>query len=205
MFIYVIASKKPVAKDLTFIVDEYRSPSVKGAASAFTYATPTQQPSSPVNAMANADILNQTRSIVHCLLHDYEFDDVEPDGPEDENSFDPVKIASKLKELGDDYDEKFIQPLIRNVQSAQGDQVVSVFAESVESLCQMWVVDRAEVASEKQLLKAAVTIGLVMKKNCPNMTGVIETAMAGFFNSRLTSWISQQGGWVSVSREQVLR
>lgn len=40
-----------------------------------------------------------------------------------ENAFDAVKIASKLRELGDDYDEKFIQPLIKNVQNAPADQV----------------------------------------------------------------------------------
>lgn len=40
-----------------------------------------------------------------------------------ENSFDPAKIASKLRELGDDYDEKVIQPLMKNVQRAAADQV----------------------------------------------------------------------------------
>lgn len=40
-----------------------------------------------------------------------------------ENNFDAVKIASKLRKLGDDYDEKFIQPLINNVQRAAADQV----------------------------------------------------------------------------------
>lgn len=74
--------------------------------------------------------------------------------------------------------------------------MVSVFSDSVDSLCKMWVVERAEVASEKQLLKAAVTVGLAFKKNCPDMTTVIEAAMARFVNNRLTSWIAQQGGWV---------
>lgn len=40
-----------------------------------------------------------------------------------DNSFDPAKIASKLRELGDDYDEKVIQPLMKNVQRAAADQV----------------------------------------------------------------------------------
>lgn len=71
-----------------------------------------------------------------------------------------------------------------------------MFSDSVDGLCNMWVAERAEVASEKQLLKAAVTVGLVLKKNCPDMTSVIESAMAGFVNNRLTSWIAQQGGWV---------
>lgn len=40
-----------------------------------------------------------------------------------ENSFDPVKIAYKLRELGDDYDERVIRPLMKNVQSAGANQV----------------------------------------------------------------------------------
>ncbi|ROL48483.1 Fragile X mental retardation syndrome-related protein 2 [Anabarilius grahami] len=112
-----------------------------------------------------------------------------------ENSFDPAKIASKLRELGDDYDEKVIQPLIKNVQRAAADQVVTVFTDSVDSMCKMWVVERAEVASEKQLLKAAITLGLYMKENCPDMTNAVEVAVTGFINNRLTNWIAEQGGW----------
>ncbi|XP_051967705.1 bcl-2-like protein 15 [Xyrauchen texanus] len=155
--------------------------------------------------MAPADIQQQTYAVISCLLqNERDFDMVEHDGPEDENAFDPVTIASKLRELGDDYDEKVIQPLIKNVQKAAANQVVTAFADSVDSLCKSWVVERAEVASEKQLLKAAVTLGLVMKKNCPDMTNVIEVAMAGFVNNRLTNWIAEQGGWVSVSKKSTL-
>ncbi|KAA0707893.1 hypothetical protein E1301_Tti009629 [Triplophysa tibetana] len=161
--------------------------------------------------MAPADIRDQTYSIVHCLLQGDRYEDsmIVTDGPDDdtfssENEFDPMKIASKLRALGDDYDEKIIQPLIKNVQSAAADQMVSVFSDSVDSLCKMWVVERAEVASEKQLLKAAVTVGLLFKKNCPDMTNVIESAMARFVTNRLTSWIAQQGGWVSVSKSSTL-
>ena len=40
-----------------------------------------------------------------------------------EDSFDPVLIADKLRELADDYNEKVIQPLINNVRQAAADQV----------------------------------------------------------------------------------
>lgn len=174
---------------------------VNTAAPVLTCLTGYYEELEPVNAMAPTDIQNQTYTIIQCLLRDVYYDaNVEHDGQEDENSFDAVKIASKLRELGDDYDEKFIQPLIKNVQNAAADQMVSAFSDSVDNLCKMWVVERAEVASEKQLLKAAVTMGLVLKKNCPDMTSVIEAAMARFVNNRLTSWIAQQGGWVSVSK-----
>lgn len=76
--------------------------------------------------------------------------------------------------------------------------MVTAFSDSVDSLCQMWVVERAEVASEKQLLKAAITLGLFMKKNCPDMMNVAEVALMGFVNNRLTSWIAEQGGWVRI-------
>ncbi|KTF95663.1 hypothetical protein cypCar_00009936 [Cyprinus carpio] len=135
--------------------------------------------------MAAAEIQKQTCVVIHCLLQNEQyFDMVETDGPGDENSFDPVKIASKLRELGDDYDERVIQPLMKNVQKAAADQVVTAFSDSVDSLCQMWVVERAEVASEKQLLKAAITLGLFMKKNCPDMMNVAEVALMGFVNNR---------------------
>ncbi|RXN03634.1 bcl-2 15 [Labeo rohita] len=119
------------------------------------------------------------------------------------NSFDPVKIAYKLRELGDDYDERVIRPLMKNVQSAGANQVVTVFSDSVDSLCKMWVVERAEVDSEKHLLKAAITLGLFIKKNSPDMTNVVEVAMTGFVNNRLTNWIANQGGWVSVSKKNM--
>ncbi|XP_026076785.1 bcl-2-like protein 15 isoform X1 [Carassius auratus] len=151
--------------------------------------------------MAAAGIQTQTYHVIHCLLqNEHDINMMETDGPEDDNSFDPVKIASKLRELGDDYDEKVIQPLMKNVQSASADQVLTVFSDSVDSLCKTWVVERAEVVSEKQLLKAAITLGLFMKKNCPSMTNVVEDAMMGFVNNRLTNWIAEQGGWVSVAK-----
>ncbi|XP_052466072.1 bcl-2-like protein 15 [Carassius gibelio] len=154
--------------------------------------------------MAAAGIQTQTYHVIHCLLqNEHDINMMETDGPEDDNSFDPVKIASKLRELGDDYDEKVIQPLMKNVQSASADQVLTVFSDSVDSLCKTWVVERAEVVSEKQLLKAAITLGLFMKKNCPSMTNVVEDAMMGFVNNRLTNWIAEQGGWVSVAKNSM--
>ncbi|KAJ8360503.1 hypothetical protein SKAU_G00170280 [Synaphobranchus kaupii] len=120
---------------------------------------------------------------------------VEPDGVGDENAFDPVLIADKLRELADDYDEKVIQPLIKNVREAAADQVVTAFGDSVDNLCKSWVAEAAEVAPEKQLLKASVMVGLYLKRKCPDLTSVIQNAMAVFLNARLGSWVTQQGGW----------
>lgn len=79
-----------------------------------------------------------------------------------------------------------------------------MFTDSVDSMCKMWVVERAEVASEKQLLKAAITLGVYVKETCPDMTNVVEVAMTGFINNRLTNWIAEQGGWVRTVLSDVM-
>ncbi|KAG5275036.1 hypothetical protein AALO_G00142850 [Alosa alosa] len=144
--------------------------------------------------MAPTDLQNQTNNIVLCLFDD-QAGCIETDGIGDEDGFDPVKIASKLREIGDDYDEKRIQPLIKCLEQAASDQMVSAFSSSVESLCQSWVVQRSEVASEKDLLKASVAVALYVKKNCPDMVGTVQDAMAAFLNTRLANWVASQGGW----------
>ncbi|KAG7477768.1 hypothetical protein MATL_G00073130 [Megalops atlanticus] len=155
--------------------------------------------------MAPKNIEHQTIQIINCLFEKYSSESVryrcmvEPDGVTDEDSFDPVLIADKLRELADNYDDTVIQPLIKNVQQAAADQVVAAFSRSVDSLCQSWVVERAEVAPEKQILKASIMLGLYVKKHCPDLTGIVQGAMGDFLNTRLASWVAQQGGWDEVA------
>lgn len=142
------------------------------------------------------NLYQQTNSIVFCLLDD-EANCFETDGPGDDDGFDPVKIAAKLREIGDDYDETRIQPLIRDLKLASGrQQVEAAFGSGVEALCQSWAVSgRSEVASEKELLRASVALGLYVKRNCPDLLGGVQGAMATFVNTRLGNWITSQGGW----------
>ncbi|XP_018614043.1 bcl-2-like protein 15 [Scleropages formosus] len=152
--------------------------------------------------MAPRDVTAQTFMIVQCLLEepgvttykglncDYETDAA------DEDSFDPTVIADKLRELGDDYDAKVIQPLIKNIGKAARDQVVEAFADSVTKLCESRGV--AELDPEKCLLKASVQLGLCVAKKCPELRAVVEYAMANFLNIRLASWVEAQGGWEEV-------
>ncbi|KAJ8259634.1 hypothetical protein GJAV_G00171690 [Gymnothorax javanicus] len=153
--------------------------------------------------MAPKDIEYQTDLIVRCLFEDGLLSDkglVEPDGVgEADEAFDPALIAGKLRQLGDDYDEKVIQPLINNVRQAAADQVVAAFGDSVDSLCKSWVAETPEVAPEKQLLRASITLGLYVKRKCPDLVGAVQSAMTDFLNARLGTWVSEQGGWDEVA------
>ncbi|XP_035245173.1 bcl-2-like protein 15 [Anguilla anguilla] len=155
--------------------------------------------------MAPRDIDYQTRLIVSCFFEeDGSIEDrglIEPDGVGDDDPFDPVLIADKLRELGDDYDEKVIQPLINKVQKAAKDQMATAFGDCVDSLCKSWMADGPEVTQEKQLLKASVMLGLYVKKKCPDLRGAVQDAMANFLTTRLGSWVSQQGGWDEVASQ----
>ncbi|KAJ8395411.1 hypothetical protein AAFF_G00033960 [Aldrovandia affinis] len=154
--------------------------------------------------MAPKDTESQTFHIIRCLFQEDRSTDrgmIEPDGAQDDDPFDPVLIADKLRELADDYDEKVIQPLIKNIKQAAADQVVTAFGDCVDNLCTSWVAERAEMAPEKQLLKASVMLGLYVKRNCPDLTGIVQNAMANFLNTRLGSWVSEHGGWDAVASE----
>lgn len=147
--------------------------------------------------MAPLDFNTQTSIIINCIFED-ERDMLETDSPGDDD-FDAVRVAAKLKELGDHYDKTVIQPLIKDLQTAAMDQVEIAFTNSVESLCKTWVAESPEVVPEKQLLKATIMLALYVKKNCPDMRRTVQTAMNSFVNNRLANWIVQQGGWEQAS------
>nr|XP_046168088.1 bcl-2-like protein 2 [Oncorhynchus gorbuscha] len=154
--------------------------------------------------MSPRDIEQQTFDIISCFFEEEQnpvcfrkvYRDIESDGPGDDDGFDPVVIADKLRELGDDFDVKFIQPHIRKLQQAVADKAVEEFARTVDSLC---AAQRAEVAPEMQLLKASMALGLYVKKTCPDLRATIQSCMTAFINTRLAGWITQQGGWDQVT------
>ncbi|XP_023993005.1 bcl-2-like protein 15 isoform X1 [Salvelinus sp. IW2-2015] len=166
--------------------------------------------------MSPRDIEQQTFNIISCFFEEEHnqtwnrtvkvCERIESDGPGDEpkfvsktgenDGFDPVVIADKLRELGDDFDVKFIQPHIRKLQQAVADKAVEEFARSVDSLC---AAQGAEVAPEMQLLRASMALGLYVKKTCPDLRATIQSCMTAFINTRLAGWINQQGGWDQVT------
>ncbi|XP_055774015.1 bcl-2-like protein 2 isoform X2 [Salvelinus fontinalis] len=154
--------------------------------------------------MSPRDIEQQTFDIISCFFEEEQnricnrkvYGSIESDGPGDGDGFDPVVIADKLRELGDDFDVKFIQPHIRKLRQAVADKAVEEFARSVDSLC---AAQGAEVAPEMQLLRASMALGLYVKKTCPDLRATIQSCMTAFINTRLAGWINQQGGWDQVT------
>ncbi|XP_036389965.1 bcl-2-like protein 15 [Megalops cyprinoides] len=154
--------------------------------------------------MAPRDIQEQTALIIRCLFDDSpasfrNMSDIEPDGTGDDDDFDPVIIADQLRKLGDDFEEKFIQPLIKDVQQAAANQVETAFSNSVQSLCKTWVAKGADVAPEMRMLRASISLGLYVKSNYPEMIGVIQNAMTSFINNHVAPWVDQVGGWDNVA------
>ncbi|CAK6955825.1 hypothetical protein D5F01_LYC02658 [Scomber scombrus] len=135
-------------------------------------------------------IERQTTEILKYLFDDEEshtprqFDNcIETDGPEDD-SFDPVLIADKLRTVADALNE---------------DAIDQAFSTGVEAVCQASVFQTAEVAPEIQLLKASVAFGLYVTKSYPELKNKVQNAMAVFLNRRVEPYVAQQGGWNKVS------
>ncbi|XP_072558418.1 bcl-2-like protein 15 [Paramormyrops kingsleyae] len=162
--------------------------------------------------MAPRIVEEQTKMIINCLFEDamvkfqcMERGFTEADGiiaqcaGGSEDAFDPKLIAEKLRSLGDDYDETVLQPLMNELQKAAVDKMQTAFKSSVEHLCESWVTQSGGVAVEPQLLKAAITLGLYVKKKSPDLSAVVQGAMATFINTNLANWVFQQGGWAQVT------
>ncbi|XP_072571729.1 bcl-2-like protein 15 [Paramormyrops kingsleyae] len=153
--------------------------------------------------MESEDIKVQTGWIVKCLFDEEgEVQDrnlIESDSPGDD-PFDPVIIAEKLRELGDKYEESVIQPLLKKLQETPENQVATVFNEGVDCLCQ--TLSYQGLAPEVLLLRAAVMLGMGVKRKLPSLVGTVESAMVNLLNRRLVTWIQQQGGWDRVASDE---
>ncbi|CAK6955826.1 hypothetical protein D5F01_LYC02658 [Scomber scombrus] len=152
-------------------------------------------------------IERQTTEILKYLFDDEEshtprqFDNcIETDGPEDD-SFDPVLIADKLRTVADALNEdvKFKTVLTNLKQAAAQEAIDQAFSTGVEAVCQASVFQTAEVAPEIQLLKASVAFGLYVTKSYPELKNKVQNAMAVFLNRRVEPYVAQQGGWNKVS------
>ncbi|XP_065810605.1 bcl-2-like protein 15 [Labrus bergylta] len=153
----------------------------------------------------------QTSEIIKCLLWDEEdiknrslnpvcaFGEVEPDGPDDDD-FDPVLIADKLRRVADALNEDLMfQAALADLKQAAAQEAVdAAFSKGVDSVFQSQVLEQAEVASEMQLIKASVAFGLYIKKSCPGLKSQVQSAMTSFLTRRVGTWVSQQGGWDKV-------
>lgn len=66
----------------------------------------------------------------------------------------------------------------------------------METLCASYASWGAGVAQELQLIRASVALGLYLKRNSPAHKDKVKNAMTTFLNSRVSTWVDQQGGWV---------
>ncbi|KAJ8393551.1 hypothetical protein AAFF_G00060240 [Aldrovandia affinis] len=157
--------------------------------------------------MAPRDMQEQTFLIVQCLLEDEytkdrsDMGDIQTDAEDDDDSFDAVIIADKLREFGDELQESVMQKFRNDIQTAPANKRVKAFSSAVDMVCKMWMSETGEVASEKHQLKAAVMLALYVKKNCPDMKSIIQAPMVMFLNARVTPWVGEQGGWDTVASE----
>ncbi|GAA6215894.1 uncharacterized protein LOC120835289 [Lates japonicus] len=149
----------------------------------------------------------QTKEIIKCLLEDEDdrecrtFDaSVETDGPGGDD-FDPVLIADKLRSVADSLNDNVIfKAALNDLKKAAAEEAAeAAFSQGVEALCQAQVSQRAEVASEMQIIKASVALGLYIKKSSPDLKNKVQSAMTTFLSRHVGTWVSQQGGWDKVA------
>ncbi|KAM4612508.1 uncharacterized protein ACJ7VT_010788 [Polymixia lowei] len=154
--------------------------------------------------MAPREIELQTSEIIKCLFDD---DDdrnsgfrgagsLATDGPVEDDTFDPVLIADKLKEVADKLNkDKEFQAAVSELRAAAEQDMISAFSKGVETLCNITVSQQPAMAPEMQLIQASFALGLYVKNKAPELKNRVQRAMITFLNTRVVDWVNQQGGW----------
>ncbi|XP_077459539.1 uncharacterized protein LOC144075946 [Stigmatopora argus] len=132
-------------------------------------------------------------------------DQLETDGPlSEEDHFDPVPIAATLRGMADsmNQDPQF-QASLSELKIAFGQEVVDgAFGRGVDALLQTQISQRVpDAALEEGLIKVSIAFGLYLKESWPELKTKIQCAMTTFLQSRVTTWVIQQGGWEKVSED----
>ncbi|KAF7653792.1 hypothetical protein LDENG_00078490 [Lucifuga dentata] len=160
-------------------------------------------------------IKQQTSSIIKYLLddeeatgfrqheEDYKREEgcIEPDGPGSDDNFDPVLIADKLRSVADQLNDDIrFKAVLSDLQRAAAEEAMeAAFSKGVNAICQTHVAQKPDVASEMNLIRASVALGLYLKKKSPELKNKVQRAMTTFLNSHVSSWVAQQGGWDKVA------
>ncbi|XP_025763155.1 uncharacterized protein LOC112846943 [Oreochromis niloticus] len=159
-------------------------------------------------APAEKNVEWQTQKIIECLFDDEDSVKsrvldchLETDSPGDENDFDPVIIADKLRAVADalNEDPNFKKALDELKKTAATEATEAAFERGVELLCKSHVAQNADIAPEMQLIQASAAIGLYLKKSYPEMKETVKTAMASFLKNRVGKWLTEKGGWGKVA------
>lgn len=135
-----------------------------------------------------------------CCLSSATLEVDSPAGASNDDTFDPVLIADRLRSVADALNDnaQFRAAVADLRQAAAQEALEAAFGDGVEAICQTKVAQQADVASEMQLIRASVAFGLYIKKSSPELKSKIQSAMTAFLNRRVGPWVSQQGGWDKV-------
>ncbi|KAM4613800.1 uncharacterized protein ACJ7VT_011825 [Polymixia lowei] len=147
----------------------------------------------------------QTSKIIECVFDDDNDDrtsdfrgagSLASDATVEDDTFDPVLIADKLKEMVDKLNkDKEFQAAVSELRAAAEQDMISAFSKGVETLCNIEVSQQPAMAPEMQLIQASIALGLYVKNKAPELKNRVQRAMITFLNTRVVDWVNQQGGW----------
>uniref|UniRef100_A0A8C2U621 BCL2 like 15 n=1 Tax=Coturnix japonica TaxID=93934 RepID=A0A8C2U621_COTJA len=138
----------------------------------------------------------QTACIVEALFDDLlnedgaHFRSLQTDSGEP-SDFDPVIIASRLRQIGDQCNmdfERISSQILRDVEK---------FGAAVDSLCKRWSDQNPELVYERAFLSVSVKLMMfILKKGAANFNpGHLVKAINE--NTQVKNYIEARGGWVS--------
>ncbi|XP_014461157.1 bcl-2-like protein 15 [Alligator mississippiensis] len=107
------------------------------------------------------------------------------------DTFDPVVIASRLRTLGDLYNQDVEGPA-REVIAKMASGKVEAFGAAVESLSRSWSSQNPELGYETALLSVSVKLGMYIAQKIPS---VREQLVELINRNQVRDYIQHQGGW----------
>uniref|UniRef100_A0A8C3HPJ5 BCL2 like 15 n=1 Tax=Chrysemys picta bellii TaxID=8478 RepID=A0A8C3HPJ5_CHRPI len=141
----------------------------------------------------------QTECIVEALLSDLLGEDewfasrsLETDSFADSSTFDSVIIASRLRRLGDQYNEDLEQPARRVIaEMAKGKE----FGVMVDSLSKSWSSLNPGLGYERAFLAVSVKLLAYLSRKVPAVARQIQLVELINGNREVRGYIETRGGW----------
>uniref|UniRef100_A0A8D0GZZ7 BCL2 like 15 n=1 Tax=Sphenodon punctatus TaxID=8508 RepID=A0A8D0GZZ7_SPHPU len=117
-----------------------------------------------------------------------------PAAASDASTFDPVVIASRLRVLGDLYNEDLEQPaqqLIAEVTKGKVEQ----FGATVDSLSKIWSTLNPGLGYERAFLAVSVKLFVYLAQKVPSVVSRLQLADIINGNRQVRGYIEAHGGW----------
>ncbi|XP_019369643.1 PREDICTED: bcl-2-like protein 15 [Gavialis gangeticus] len=108
------------------------------------------------------------------------------------STFDPVVIASRLRMLGDMYNQDLEGPA-QQVITGMTSGKVEAFRAAVESLSRSWSSQNPELGYERALLSVSVKLGMYVAQKIPAVKEQLVELINR--NRQVRGYIQNQGGW----------